>query len=199
MKWRQLEVKSACHPSHTVFQSVMFFQEKGRKDKWGPMQGGPQHRAPSPFRILRRCSAGWHGGYSRDRMLGKASGVVRSWADLGLNFPFTPMSYATLGKMLELSGHNFPTQETVKITPLHENSAHWSTTVSSPLSSMTWTWVSGLNWERNGQIVPHTLLLSSLPIKKKVMSVWCEDYIQVSGSILLSDLRWTGTEEHRPV
>lgn len=51
-------------------------------------------------------------------------GRVRSWADLGLNFPFTPMSYATLGKMLELSGHNFPTQETVKITPLRENSAH---------------------------------------------------------------------------
>lgn len=49
---------------------------------------------------------------------------VRSRADLGLNFPFTSMSYATLGKMLELSGHNFPTQETVKITPLRENSAH---------------------------------------------------------------------------
>lgn len=57
--------------------------------------------------------------------VGKGMGCgVRSRADLGLNFPFTPMSYATLGKMLELSGHNFPTQETVKITPLHENSTH---------------------------------------------------------------------------
>lgn len=137
MKWKQLEVKSACHRSRTVFQSVMFFQEKGRKDKWGPMQGGSQHHAPSPFSILRRCSAGWHGGYSRYRMLGKASGV-RSQADLALNFPFTPMSYAILGKMPELSGHNFPTQETVKIRPLHENSAHWSTTVSGPLGFMTW-------------------------------------------------------------
>lgn len=67
-------MKSACHPSRTVFQSVMFFQEKEREDKWAPMQGGPQHRAPSSFSVLRRCSAGWHGGYSRDRMLGKASG-----------------------------------------------------------------------------------------------------------------------------
>lgn len=57
-------------------------------------------------------------------MLGKAWGGVRSWADLGLNFPFTPMSYATLGEMLELSEHNFPNQEIVKITPLHENSTH---------------------------------------------------------------------------
>lgn len=54
-------------------------------------------------------------------MLGKASGVG-SQADLGLNFPFTPMSYATLAKMLELSEHSFPNQEIVKITPLHENS-----------------------------------------------------------------------------
>lgn len=40
-------------------------------------------------------------------MLGKAWGVVRSPADLGLNFPFTPMSYATLGKMLNFLGTIF--------------------------------------------------------------------------------------------
>lgn len=56
------------------------------------------------------------------------------------NFPFTSMSYAILGKMPELSGHNFPTQETVKIRPLHENSAHWSTSVSGPLGFMAWGW-----------------------------------------------------------
>lgn len=55
-------------------------------------------------------------------MLRKAWGGVRSQADLGLNFPFTPMNYVMLGKMLELSGHNIPNQETAKITPLHENS-----------------------------------------------------------------------------
>lgn len=78
MKWKQLEVKSACHPSCTVFQSVMFFQEKGRKDKWGPMQEGPQHCAPLPFSILRRCSAGWHGGYLEVQNVGKGIGSRKS-------------------------------------------------------------------------------------------------------------------------
>lgn len=76
-----------------------------------------------PYSEKMFCRVAW--GLLKGQNVGKGiGGGVRSWADLGLNFPFISMSYATLGKMLELSGHNFPTQETVKITPLHEKSAH---------------------------------------------------------------------------
>lgn len=130
-------------------------KRRGEKNKRGPMRGVPQHHAPWHFSILRSCSAGWRGGYSRYRMLRKAWGV-RSQADLGLNFPFTPMNYVMLGKMLELSGHNFPNQETAKITPLHENSTRWSTTRIRQYLVLLIPWLGAQLKKEWANSTPHT-------------------------------------------